>query len=163
MPCTERPIKRSLQRLLPLVLLIQGCGPILGPTRNPAYYGNGPGAIALPPIVVYQDSSGPLSYRAALGGGGVLRQVHGEACQSSLTLPVGLVWAAIKSGSIARAPASLSGGWGEGDYSTAVSRALADSPGMRLSNVRADLRTRIILGVWRQQCVQITGEAVPAR
>jgi hypothetical protein len=163
MPFIERPGRRALQLLVPVVLLIQGCGPVLGPTRNPAYSGNGPGAILLPPIVVYQDSSGPLSYRAPLGSEGTPREVRGEACQSSLTLPVGLVWAAIKSGSPARAPASLSGGWGEGDYSTAWSRALAGAPGMRLSNVRADLRTRIILGVWRQQCVQITGEAVPAR
>jgi hypothetical protein len=162
MPFTERRMKRSLQLSLPVVvLLIQGCAPLVGQTRNPPYYGNGPGAISLPPIVAFQDSIGPLSYRAPLGSEGPPREVRGEACQSALTLPVGLVWAAIKAGSTARAAAFLGGGWGDGGYSVAASRALAGTPGARLTNVRADLHTRIILGVWRQQCVQITAEAVP--
>jgi hypothetical protein len=154
-------MNRSLQLSLPLALLIQGCVPFFGQSRNPTYYGNGPGPISLPPIVGYQDSTGPLSYRTPLGGDGAPREVRGEACQSALTLPVGLVWAAIKAGSPARAAAYLGGGWGDGGYSAATSRALAKTPGMRLTNVRADLRTKIILGVWRQQCVQITAEAVP--
>ena len=149
---------------LSAVVLLSGCAPFLGgPTRNPSYDGNGTGAMLLPPLVVYQNSSGPLSYRAAVAEPGEPRAVRGEACQSAITLPVGLVWAAIKSGNTALAPGFLSGGWGEGGYAEAVADALSDAPGARLVDVRADLRTKIILGIWRQQCVRVTALAVPAR
>jgi hypothetical protein len=86
-------------------------GGFIGQTRDPAYSGNGPGAIALPPLVIYQNSVGPLSHRSQVTAGSApAREVRGEACQSALTLPVGLVWAAIKSGNTAYAPAYLSGG-----------------------------------------------------
>ncbi len=158
----ERPATRALQISLPVMLWLQGCAPFLGQHRNPPYDGNGPSAIALPSVLLYQDSTGPLSYRAAVGAGAP-HEVRGEACQSALTLPVGLVWAAIKGGNPAAAAGFIGGGWGEGGYSTAASRALAATPGMRLTNVRADLQTTIILGVWRQQCVEITADAVPFR
>jgi hypothetical protein len=156
---------RSADGFAPLfglaVVLLEGCAPFLGLTHDPAYDGNGPGAGFLPPLVVYQGSSGPLSYRAPVDGQTAAPDVRGEACQSGITLPVGLVWAAIKSGNAARAPAFLSTGWGAGGYAEAVSQALAQAPGARLVNVRADLATRIILGVWRQQCVRVTAQAVP--
>lgn len=155
-----------MSRRLPIalaLLILTGCAPFLGRTGDPVYNGNGPGAIALPPVVVYQSSSGPLSYRAAVSNEDGLREVSGVVCQSGLMLPVALVWAAIKSGNVAAAPGFLSAGWGEGTYAAAVSSALADSPGKRLVNVRADLQTRIILGVWRQQCVRVTGAAAPGR
>jgi hypothetical protein len=82
---------------------------------------------------------------------------------TSLMLPVGLVWAAIESGNTAAAPDYLSFGWGEGGYAAAAGNALAGSPGARLVNVRADLHTTIILGIWRQQCVRIPALAVPVR
>jgi hypothetical protein len=86
--------------------------------------------------------------------------VRGEACQSALTLPIGLVVAAIKSGNTAYATAFLSGGWGEGGYAEAVASASKSAPDARLVNVRADLNTRIILGIWRQQCVRVVASAV---
>jgi hypothetical protein len=155
-----------MQRPLPIaisLMALAGCAPFLGRTRDPAYNGNGPGAMALPPLVAYQDSRGPLSYRAAVSDEQGLREVSGVACQSGLMLPVALVWSAIESGNVAAAPAFLSAGWGEGDYAAAAAKALASSPGMRLVNVRADLQTRIILGVWRQQCVRVTANVAPVR
>ena len=83
-----------MRRLLPLALaplLYGACAPMLGHTRDPVYVGNGPGAMSLPPLTVYQDSSGPLSYRAAVAKGDGPREVRGDACQSGLMLPVGLV------------------------------------------------------------------------
>jgi hypothetical protein len=147
---------------LSLALLIGGCAPILGQSRDPVYDGNGPGALRLPPLVVYQDSSGPLTYRPTAVGEGVPREVRGEACQSGLMFPVGLIWAAAAAGSPARAPAFLSAGWGAAGYAEAVSSALGAMPGARLADVRADLQTRIILGVWRQQCVRVTAALVSA-
>jgi hypothetical protein len=146
---------------LSVCLLAEGCAPWLGHTRDPAYDGSGPGAITLPAIPVYQSSTGPLSYRATVSGEGPAREVHGEACQSALTLPVGLIWAAVEAGSIARAPAFLGAAWGDGGYAQATADALAKAPGTRLTSVRADLGSTIILGVWRQQCVKITALAVP--
>jgi hypothetical protein len=152
---------RTLSTLVVIACLFPGCAPFIGQTRDPAYAGNGPGAISLPPLVVYQNSVGPLSYRSeAAGGGAPAREVRGEACQSALTLPVGLVWAAIKSGNTAYATAFLSGGWGEGGYAEAVSSAAKSAPDARLVDVRADLNTKIILGIWRQQCVRVVASAV---
>lgn len=153
---------RPLAALAVIGGLLSGCTPFLGQTHDPAYAGNGPGAIALPPLVAYQESTGPLSYRSTPVATGPLREVRGEACQSAITLPIGLAWAAIKSGSTANAAAFLSTGWGEGGYDEAVSDALRSAPNARLANVQVDLHTRIILGVWRQQCVRVVGSVAAA-
>lgn len=154
-------------RRLPLLampaLLFGACAPMLGRTRDPVYAGNGSGAMSLPPLTVYQDSTGPLSHRVAARSEDGLREVRGDACQSGLMLPVGLVWAAIASGNTAAAPGFLSFGWGDGGYAAAAANALTGAPGARLVNVRADLHTTIILGVWREQCVHLTALVVPVR
>jgi hypothetical protein len=154
---------RDLRLLAVVVGLFSGCAPLGGPTRDPAYVGRGPGAMQLPPLVVYQDSAGPLSYRTTPVAPGPLREVRGEACQSGLMFPVGLILAAIESGNTARAPGFLSTGWGEGGYAEAVASALAAAPSSRLVAVRADMNTKIILGVWRQQCVRVLASVVPVR
>jgi hypothetical protein len=41
-----------------------------------------------------------------------------------------------------------------------VSDASKSAPNARLVDVRADLNTRIILGIWRQQCVRVVASAV---
>jgi hypothetical protein len=41
-----------------------------------------------------------------------------------------------------------------------VSDASKSAPNARLVDVRADLNTRIILGVWRQQCVRGVASAM---
>lgn len=156
-------MRRSLSLALSFAVSLSGCAGFLGHTHDPAYDGHGPGAMQLPPLAVYQDSSGPLSYRSTVAQPGTLREVHGESCQSAITLPVGLVWAAIESGNAARAPAFVSGGWGAGGYAEAVANALATTPGARLVNVRADMQTKIILGIWRQQCVRVAADATPIR
>ena len=159
---------RQLGFVVGLLGLFAGCASFRGQTRDPAYGGRGPGAMELPPLVVYQNSAGPLSYRSAMPlatpvAAGPLREVRGEACQSGLMFPVGLIWAAIESGNTARAPGFLSAGWGEGGYAAAVSSALAGAPNSRLVAVRADMNTKIILGVWRQQCVRVLASVVPTR
>ena len=136
-----------------------GCMPFFGQNRDPAYVGQGAGVIALPPLVVYQNSVGPLSYRSPAVGAASAREVRGESCQRALTLPVGLVWAAVKAGNAAYAPAYLSGGWGEGGYAEAMSSAQRSAPNAHLTDVRADMNTRIILGIWREQCVRVVAAA----
>ena len=150
---------RNPSHVAVIACLLGGCAPFLGQNRDPAYVGQGAGAIALPPLVVYQNSVGPLSYRSPPARSAFDREVRGEACQQALTLPVGLVWAAIKAGNTAYAPAFLSGGWGEGGYAEALSAAQRSAPTSHLANVRADLNTRIILGIWREQCVRVVASA----
>jgi hypothetical protein len=155
----------SLSSAALIACFVQGCVPFIGGgTHDPAYVGNGSTASLLPPLTVYQNSVGPLSYRSpsVSVGSPPAREVRGEACQSAITLPVGLVWAAIKSGNTAYAPGFLSGGWGEGGYAEALASALKSAPNARLVNVRADLNTKIILGIWRQQCVRVVAAAIAA-
>jgi hypothetical protein len=153
---------RTLARVAVGACLLLGCAPFLGQTRDPSYVGNGTGAVSLPAIVGYQDSLGPLSYRSPSVGPASDREVRGEACQSAVTLPFGLVWAAIKAGNPAFAPAFLGVAWGEGGYAQALSAALKSAPNARVVNVRADLNTKIILGIWRQQCVRLVATVVAA-
>jgi hypothetical protein len=148
---------RNISVIALVVGLLPGCAAITGQTREPAYVGNGPGVIVLPPHVVFQDATGPLSYRATPATAAPSREVRGEACQSSLTFPIALVWGAIEGGNTANASAALSAGWGDAGYAEAVSAALQATPRARLFDARADLHTRIILGIWRQQCVRVVG------
>jgi len=142
--------------------LLTGCAPLLGETREPAYQGNGSGGLySAGSTLIFQDSAGPLSYRSTGKGSGPGRPVRGEACQSAITLPFGLLWAAVDAGSLANAPAFLGVGWRDGGYGKAVASANASAPGSQLIDVRADLHTKIVLGIWRQQCVEVTATAVP--
>jgi hypothetical protein len=148
---------RSFTAVALVLGLLPGCGSLRGQTREPAYVGNGPGPMSLPPHVVYQDATGPLAYRSVPVSPGPLREVRGEACQSAITFPLALVWGAIESGNPANASAFLSAGWGNAGYAEAVASARQSAPHAPLVNVRADLHTRIILGVWRQECVCVVG------
>lgn len=146
-----------------VLCLLAGCAPLLSQTRDPAYQGNGSrGLYSAGSALVYQDSAGPLSYRSVAKGSQPGLPVWGEACQSAVTLPFGLLWAAVDAGNLANAPAFLGVGWGDGGYGKAVSSARAAAPGSRLVDVRADLRTRVVLGIWRQQCVEIAATALPS-
>jgi hypothetical protein len=148
--------------LAALACLLAGCAPMLGQTRDPAYQGNGSSRLHTSgSTLVYQDTVDPLSYRASPSALAKRVPVRGEACQSALTLPFGLLLAAFEAGNAAAAPAFLGAGWGDGGYAKAVAAAGASAPGTRLVDVRADLHTTIVLGVWRQQCVQISAAAVP--
>jgi len=150
---------RTVLHLALLASLLAGCAPFFGQNRDPSYVGQGAGVIALPPVVLYQDSAGPLSYRSPAASSAFTLEVRGEACQRAWTVPVGLVWAAIKSGNTAYAPAYLSGGWGDGGYARAMASAQDRAPNAHLTDVRADMRTMIILGIWREQCVRVVASA----
>lgn len=147
-----------------LLLGLSGCAPMLGSTREPAYQGNGVavGAHVGDAVLLYQDSAGPLSYRADARIAGPARPVNGRACQSALTLPVVLLWGAVRGGSLANAPGFVGAGWGDGGYIKAATEARASIPAAHLVDVRADLRTTVILGLWRRQCVELSALALEA-
>lgn len=148
--------------LAAMACALTGCAALRGgKTRDPAYQGNGSaGFYTTGSTLVFQDSVGPLSYRSPESVPAPRLPVRGEACQSAITLPFGLILAAIEAGNPAAAPAFLGAGWGDGGYRKAVAAAAAAAPGSRLVDVRADVHTTIVLGIWRQQCVEVVAEAV---
>lgn len=146
-----------LATLLPAVLLT-GCA---------AMGGAGGGPMQFSGVTVYQDSEGPLSYRAPTGAdvgeARPLAQVQGKACQYGLTIPFGpLVAIGGTGGDLAGAVGGASAGWGEGGYREALAQAEARAAGGRLFDVRADLNVVSILGIWREECVVVTASVAPA-
>ncbi|MGI5862885.1 MAG: hypothetical protein ACOX6T_12610 [Myxococcales bacterium] len=151
-------------RLLPLLALCAaGCA-----TLPPPYEASS-GRLVLAPLVIYQDSAGPLSYQAPVGQrlrGAPVARVEGRACQSGLQIPLGLlVGVAENGGDVAAAVSTISAGWGDGGYERALQEALEDARlkgySGELYDVRADLNVIQVLGVWRQQCLVVTA-SVPA-
>jgi len=137
------------------VLVASGC---LGmPARPHTSFQATPGVMALPNLVVYQGAEGPLSYQSPAGAdvGSVVghERVRGKACQRGLSLPT-------FSGS---GITSLSVGWGEGAYRTALDDARSKAPSASvLFDVRADLQTRIIAAVYREQCLLVDAAVATA-
>lgn len=123
----------------------------------PTYVANGQ-TLPLSPIVIYQGSSGPLSYQAPDPGDaqappGSTPVVTGEACQSGFQLP----WAYSK-----QLMGSISAGWGQGGYVEALTRAQAKAPAHSLLyDVRVDLRQTSVLSLWRQLCLIVTANVAP--
>ena len=119
-----------MKALLVCALLLSGCA---GAAIRPYRIG-----------LVFEDSSGPLEWRADTGS--APREVHGESCRNAIGLPL-FLWGG-----------SDLAGWGDAGYRDAVAKAQAQAPGSRLSDVRADVRFFNIL-LWRQECLEITASA----
>jgi len=114
-------------RPLIAALLLAGCA-----TQQPRVAG------------IFEDSSFPIAYRAAVGPGS--REVRGEACRNAFGLPLFLYGGPDLAG------------WGEAGFREAVARAQEQAPGAALSDVRADLHLINILVV-RRECVVVTAAA----
>jgi len=93
---------------------------------------------------IFEDSSFPIAYRAAIGTAS--REVRGEACRNAFGLPL-FLWGG----------PDLAG-WGEAGFRDAIARAQEQAPGTTLSEVRADLHLINILVV-RRECVVVTAAA----
>ena len=117
---------RSL--LTAIALLAVGCLPRL--------------AFPQPTGIIFEDSSGPLLYRADIGRGA--REVRGESCRHGFVFP-------LTSG-------ALSIDWGEAGYREAIRKASDAARGAPLSDVRADLHLTGIL-IWREECLVVTAQA----
>jgi hypothetical protein len=130
-------------------------------------YQANPRVLALPALVVHQDSSGALSYHAPSGRDAQRLVPHGRAkgraCQRGFQIP--LLWNAFVPAPNNMGTWSLSAGWGEGGYAQALddmrSRLPADA---LLYDVRADLHMRTILSLYAEQCLELDAAVViPAR
>lgn len=130
-------------------LWVGGC--VFSPRPQASYEANSQ-VQSLRNFVVYQDSSGALSYHSQTAQGIApeqARRVHGRACQHGLQFP--LIGARRElSGT------SLSAGWGQGAYREALDNARDGlPPEALLFDVRADINTFMILTVYRRQCLEI--------
>jgi len=131
-------------------LFVVGC--VFSPRPQASYEANSQ-VQSLRNFVVYQDSSGALSYHSQTAQGIApeqARRVHGRACQHALQFP--LIGARRElSGT------SLSAGWGQGAYGEALDNARQGLPAEALLfDVRADINTFMILTVYRKQCLEIS-------
>ncbi len=90
-------------------------------------------------------------------------EAHGQACRTLLTFPpepptpfLGSAAAA----SLVPWP-SFDATWGNDGYAKAVANALDSAGGGTLIDVRADVHTTAILGIWRKECIEVHGLVAP--
>lgn len=118
--------------------------------------GRGPPLLALEGNV-FADLDGPVAYASPtprdVAGASPDRQVKGEACLDAIALPLGYL-VPLFTGSGSPIP-SLGVAWGDGGFRRALADAKASAPEGHLYDVRADMHTRSILGVWIHHCLEV--------
>ena len=155
----SRSHRASLALGLALGVLWTGCAAGL-PSLS---YRANPRVLALPAVVIHQDSSGALSYHTPAG-----RDVQhllprgrakGRACQRGFQIP--LLWNAFVPASNNMGSWSLSAGWGDGGYAQALENLRSKLPAdALLYDVRADLHMRTILSIYAEQCLELDAAVV---
>ncbi len=157
---TPRSRVVALAALAALVLC--ACLPSVRPRAS---YEANPQLIPAGQFVIFQDSTGALSYHAPTGRDVrklvTTRRVEGRACQRGLQLPFEPLIAAASSAQ--PYPASIGVGWGDGGYRRALADARRGLPrDSILYDVRADLATQVILSIYRESCLIVNAAvAVP--
>jgi hypothetical protein len=146
-------------RFILALLLLAGSACVPPALRPRVSYEANPQAIRSSGIVIFQDSSGALSYQAPAGRDVrklvTARRVQGRACQRGFQLPTEPLVSAI-SGSVVPTATSISATWGDGGYRDAMDDARRGLPSRAvLYDVRADLATLQILSIYYQRCVQL--------
>ena len=102
-------------------------------------------------IVLYYDTEGPLSFRSLtpreLPGDALrLGAVRGKGCQHGLSIPL----------SSALLSTRISGAAGRGGTRKALAKIRAAHPDLRgLYDVKIDVHSTSVLGIYRRQCVEI--------
>jgi len=106
-------------------------------------------------LVVYYDSSGPLSFvsmtpKDVPDGARKIPRVKGVACQRGIAAPSLLVGSTL----------DLSAYYGDGSYAKALRQIKKDNPEISgIYDVRVDLHMFSILGVYHSQCTEVTARA----
>lgn len=138
-----------------LALLSSACIPAALQPRT-SYEAN-PQVLRSNGFVIFQDSSGALSYHAPVGRDVrklvSSHRVRGRACQHGFQLPIAPLLAAATNSPLASA-ATVSVSWADGGYRDAMEDARRGlPPNAVLYDVRADLSTMMILSIYTQRCV----------
>jgi hypothetical protein len=150
---------------LALTLCFTACA--FGPRPRTSYEANSQ-ALRLPDVVVFQNSTGSLSYQSAAGrdAGRLVphKRAQGRACQRGLQLPLFAPLYALGEPNAAQRALWLSGGWGQGAYQEALDVLRRKVPADAvLYDVRADLQIRMFVSIYREQCLLLdAGVALPA-
>jgi hypothetical protein len=101
---------------------------------------------------VFEYATGSLSYQPPtardVAHATPAGEARGEACQYGIVLPISLV------PGLQEVP-PLGFVWGNGGYGEAVANAQVAAKGGRLFDVRADLHTNAILGVFVRRCLEV--------
>jgi hypothetical protein len=115
---------------------------------------------AVPGGTVFQATTDPAQYRSPQPRDARSRawiDVEGEACRTILTWPLDPPTVFLGSNvaaSLLPWP-SFAVVWGNDGYRKAVRRASESVGGRLLFDVRADLHTTAVLGIWRRECVEV--------
>jgi hypothetical protein len=106
-------------------------------------------------VVLYYDSAGPLSFPSMTPkdvpeGVRKIRRVKGRACQWGFALPTAATINATKAGVY----------FGNGGYGKALARIKKANPEIiGLYDVRTDVETLMILGIFQSFCTEVTARA----
>lgn len=134
--------------------VVAGCATPVTPAVNPA--------------TLVQATVDAAAYRSPLPrdvhlDGRPLREASGETCVTALTFPPSPPAVFFGSNLVVQAlpwPSALAA-FGDDGYAKAVARARGSVGGKDLFDVRADLRTTSILGVWTRSCIEVHALSVP--
>ena len=117
-----------------------------------------PGLITVGNLVLFYDSTGPLSFVAMTpkdkpAGAPELGTVKGVSCQHGLSIPL----------SLDIRGTSISGAYGNGSFAKAVAQIRKEKPeAIGIYDVRTDMRVFRILGIYRKLCTEVTARAFGA-
>jgi hypothetical protein len=105
-------------------------------------------------LPVFFSSEGPMAYMSLTRSeipkdATLMGEVSSRSCQFSLSIPL----------SASFRPTSVSGAVGNGTYAKILREMERDHPGLRgIYNVKVDLHTITILGIFGKLCTEITAE-----
>lgn len=114
-----------------------------------------PGLQSASGLVLYYESSGPMSFVAMTlkdvpAGARKIREVKGRACQRGLAVPIAANFNAT----------NISAYRGDGSYAKALARIKQDHPEVAgIYDVRSDVEVFSILGLYRSRCTIVTARA----
>jgi len=126
-------------------------------------------ACAFPPLpstvtngTLYQGTVDPVQYRSPLPrdvhtSPEAARQASGRSCRTLLTFP-SIPPTPFYGSSLASQVIpwqSLAIVFGDQSYATAIGKARDSVDGAPLYDVRADLHTTAVLGIWRSECIEV--------
>jgi hypothetical protein len=121
--------------------------------------------LPVPSYTVVHDTRDPAQYRSALPRDVQTppkqwAEARGESCRTMLSFPPNPPTPFLGSETAAALIPwpSVDATFGNDGYARAVAKALQDfDEGSTLVDVRTDLHTTAILGIWRRECIEVRG------
>jgi hypothetical protein len=120
--------------------------------------------LPIPSYTLVHATTDPAQYRSALPRDVTAPQkpgpeASGEACRTMITFPPEPPTPFLGSASVASLIPwpSVDATWGNDGYAKAVAKAVDGVGGGTLIDVRTDVHTTAILGIWRKECIEVHG------